>query len=270
MVKNIPNNEMYELISEWLEKYHSDCSERKKHKLKTLIVTQMIPVVRQIARTIARRSYDPIEDLVQAGFVGLLKAIDTYSKGKNDNFRIYAGYYIIGEMKHFLRDKLNTIRVPSYIQELNIRINNFTKTLTMEQLRELTSEDVASALHVPSHFVNYAKEVDRRCSTLSLDQIYRPDEDTLSYEELFATNGYEEIKDYTDEKILFRDIIKKLPEEAKMLLDMYYNKDMSQRDISKALGWSEMKVSRKLKKVFLLINKSFMDLKTAQQNEEEV
>ena len=103
----MPNNETYEKIAEWLESYHSTKSVSKKAKLKTLIVSQMIPVVKHIARTIARRSTDPIEDMIQAGFIGLLKAIDKYDKSKNDNFKVYAGYLIIGEMKHFLRDKFH-------------------------------------------------------------------------------------------------------------------------------------------------------------------
>ena len=52
MARNIPNNEMYEKISEWLETYHSTESEHKKANLKTLIVAQMIPVVKNIAKTI--------------------------------------------------------------------------------------------------------------------------------------------------------------------------------------------------------------------------
>ena len=81
---NIPNNEMYKKISEWLDIYHTTSNEHKKANLKTLIVAQMIPVVKNIAKTIARRTTDPIEDLVQAGFIGLLKAIDHYCKEKND------------------------------------------------------------------------------------------------------------------------------------------------------------------------------------------
>ena len=124
--KNIPNQEMYNKIYEWLEEYHSTDDAKKKARLKTLIVANMVPVVKHLARTIARRETDPIEDLTQAGSLGLLKAIDRFSKDKNDNFRVYAGYLIIGEMKHYLRDKLNTIRVPRHIQELCLRINNFT------------------------------------------------------------------------------------------------------------------------------------------------
>ena len=272
MAEDILNDENNALISEWLDIYHSDCDDRKKLEVKTLIVIQMMPVVKRITRTIARRQYDPIEDLTQAGFVGLLKAIDCYSKEKNDNFRVFAGYYIIGEIKHYLRDKLTMIRVPSYVQELNIRINAFIKTLTPEEVQSLTSNALASALHVSQERVEYARDIERRSRTVSLDSLYQSfNNETLGYEELFESNGYTTSKNYTDEKILLNAAMKKLPEEAKTLLEMYYKKDMPQKEIAQKLGLTEMQVSRRLKKIFELIN-SYIDeaknLKT-KINEEE-
>lgn len=253
MAKNIPSNEMYKKISEWLDNYHSTDNEHKKTNLKTLIVAQMIPVVKRIAKTIARRSTDPIEDLVQAGFIGLLKAIDHYSKERNDNFRVYAGHLIIGEMKHFLRDQLNTIRVPRHIQELCIRINNFTQTLTQDELHNLTSADVASALDVPKETIDFAIQADRRCSTLSLEEVFKPDDDQLGYEELFTYENYEEKMEYNDAKIIFNDIIQLLSTEEIMLINMYYKQDMNQREIAEALNISQMAVSRRMKKAFNFI-----------------
>ena len=154
--------------------------------MKALIVTQMLPIIKKIARTIARRSYDPIDDMVQAGAIGLLKAIDSYSRDVNENFKIYAGYLIIGEMKHFLRDKLNTIRVPGHIQELSLRINTFTSSLTQEEVNELTNDDVAEALNVTPNAVTNALQADRRKSTVSLDEIFAADSDNLGYEEIFT------------------------------------------------------------------------------------
>ena len=175
---------MYEKISEWLNIYHSDASSQEREKVKTLIVTQMYPVIKYIARTIARRAYDPVDDLIQAGFIGLLKAIDRFDADKNDNFRVYAGYLIIGEMKHYLRDKLNTIRVPRHIQELSIRIHNFIETLTPEEVRALTSDEVAFALEVSPSSVDIALQVERRRSTLSLDEVFNISENSLGYEEI--------------------------------------------------------------------------------------
>ena len=266
MVKNIPNNEMYEKISEWLDAYHKTDSERKKANLKTLIVANMIPVVKNIARTIARRSTDPIEDLVQAGFVGLLKAIDHYSKEKNDNFRVYAGYLIIGEMKHFLRDQLNTIRVPRHIQELCIRINNFTQTLTQNEIQNITSADVASALSLPKETIDFALQADRRCSTLSLDEVFRPDIDQLGYEELFAYDNFEEKAEYDDIKIIFNDIIQLLSTEEIMLINMYYKQDMSQKEIAETLQLSQMAISRKMKKIFNFIARTIESKNHSQES----
>ncbi len=249
MVKNTTGGETYEKISEWLEAYHSTGNPKKQAKLKSLIVAQMVPVVKHIAKTIARRATDPIEDMVQAGYIGLLKAIDNFSKEKNDNFRVYAGHLIIGEMKHYLRDKLNTIRVPRHIQELSIRINNFTQSLTQEELEALTSEDVASALSIPTKDVDFALQMDRRRSTVSLDEVFG-DDDSLGYEEVLTKKEYKDSADLADAKIIFSEIMEKLPQESRILLDLYYNKDMSQKEIAEKLNLSQMAVSRRMKRIF--------------------
>ncbi len=250
----MPSNDIYGKISEWLDIYHSSDDERLKVEIKTQIVSYMIPVVKHIARTIARRSYDPIEDMTQAGFIGLLKAIDKYSKEKNDNFRVYAGYFIIGEMKHFLRDKLNMIRVPGHIQELVIRINNFTKDLTQEEIFKLTSEDVASALDVPTKKIDFALQIDRRKSTVSLEEVFDTSDDSLGYEEIIASNDYQKQSEYADIKIIFDEVVNKLPPEERVLLDMYYKQDMTQKEIAEALQISQMGVSRRMKNLFNLIS----------------
>lgn len=258
---------IYEQISEWLDTYHSTENAETKAKIKNLIVTNMDSVVKYIARTIARRATDPIDDLVQAGFIGLLKAVDNYSKDKNDNFRVYAGYLIIGEMKHYLRDKLNTIRVPRHIQELSIRINNFTKTLTQEELERLTSEDVASALQIPTKAVDFAMQMDRRRSTLSLEEIFDED-DGLNYEEILAEKDYKINIETADTKLIFKEVIKKLSPEDKLLIDLYYNKDMNQKQIAEKLKLSQMTVSRKMKKLFNNIYKLMEEQnKLSEENE---
>ena len=244
------DKERDELVASWLDEYRKAETDFQKAKAKTLIVSSMLPIVKRIARTIARRSYDPIEDLVQAGFIGLLKAIDKYSKDKNDNFRIYAGYLIIGEIKHYVRDKLNMIRVPRHIQELAYRINSFISTLTTEELNELTSDFVAEALNVPTEAVDMAMQADRRKHTFSLDDIYRSDNDNLGYEEILASNDYKETTEIEDTKMLLRNLISRLPDEYRSLVELYYHNDLSQKDIAERLDLSPMQVSRKLKKAF--------------------
>lgn len=259
MINNKKENDTYKLIALWLNEYNSAIDKYKKTRLKALIVTQMLPIIKKIARTIARRASDPVEDLVQAGSIGLLKAIDSYSESVSENFKIYAGYLIIGEMKHFLRDKLNTIRVPRHVQELSYRINNFTRSLTPEELNELTNDNVAEALNVSTKDIDYAMQADRRKATLSLEEIYASDVDSLGYEEMISGDDYKENRELEDSKIILKDVLEKLPEEYKEIVNLYYYKDLNQREIGEKLGMTQMQVSRKLKKAFAIIYKMIAD-----------
>ena len=250
LLRNMPDRSTYEQISDWLRIYKSSTNDYEKEKVRTLIVSEMVPVVKNIAKTIARRDYDPIEDLVQAGFIGLLKAIEKYDANKNDNFRIYAGYLIIGEMKHYIRDKLNMIRVPRYIHELTIRINSFTKELTPEEVSSLTLDEVASALDVPEQTVNLAFQAERRRNTISLEDVFTQDEDSFGYEEVIASGDYKDKEAFEDARITFEDVIEKLPLEYKTLIDMYYKQDMSKKGIAEKMQISQMSVTRKMKRAF--------------------
>ena len=250
---------MYELVSKWLNDYHAAKNEHERAKAKALIVTRMMPIVKRIAKGIARRSYDPIEDLTQAGAIGLLKAIDSFTPEINENFKFYAGSLIIGEMKHYIRDKLNTIRVPAHIQELSTRINFFISTLTVDELNNLTDEYVANALNVPTKDIEIAKLSNRRKLTLSLDSIYVGDEHNLSYEEIIPEENYKEKVEIEDARLIIGLIIARLPKEYRKLISLYYYKDMNKREIANKLNISEMQVVRKLNKAFELLHEMIAD-----------
>ena len=156
-------------------------------------------------------------------------------------------------MKHYLRDKLNTIRVPRHIQELCIRINNFTNTLTYEELKNLTSDEVASALEVPASVIDFAMMADRRRSTLSLDDIFSTSNDSLGYEEIIMDKAYQEQVEFEDAKIIFDGVINKLPPEERVIIEMYYNQDMNKKQIADALQISQRSVTLKMKRAFDII-----------------
>ena len=257
----LPDEEKYKKINEWLISYKTESKKQHKSKFKALIVAEMTPVVKKLARTIARRANDPIDDLIQAGFVGLLKSIEDYQPLKNDNFRIYAGYRIIGEMKHFLRDKLNMIRVPRHIHELSIRINSFISTLTDEELKHLTTNDVADALNVPKDNVDMALQIERRRSTLSFDDISIniDSSNRFTYEDVIPSSDYRESDYYNDVKIFIKKLINDLPEKEKELIKLYYYDDMPQKEIAKKMQMSQMAVSRRMKKIFAYFYKSLCD-----------
>ena len=250
---------MYELVAEWLRDYRIAETQKQKSKAKALIVSRMLPIVKRIARTIARRSYDPIDDLVQAGSIGLLKAIESFSPEKNENFKFYAGSLIIGEMKHYIRDKMNTIKVPRHIQELSCRINSFISTLTPDELNELTNEYVADALNVSKNDVDFAIQADRRKHTVSLDDMYNSDSNNLRYEEVVSYKNYKEMAEIEDARLILELVIVRLPKEYRKIIELYYYQDLNQKEIAERLAITQMQVSRKIKKAFELLHEMIAD-----------
>jgi RNA polymerase sigma-B factor len=157
-------------------------------------------------------------------------------------------------MRHYLRDKLNSIKVPAHIQELAYRINSFIGTLTQDELHSLTDDYVAEVLNVPKEVVNFARQADRRKETVSLDVIFSNDnQNNLGYEEVFSKDDYARSAEIEDAKLMLKDVIKQLPADCKDVIELYYYKDMTQKDIADMLNLSKMQVYRKLKKSFRLL-----------------
>ena len=243
-----------ELLETWLSSYKSAKTDAECNKLKTLIVTAMMPNVKKIATTIARRDYDPVEDLVQAGVIGVMKAIENFKPELSKSFRIYAGYLIIGEIRHYIRDKMSLIRVPREIQELAYRINTFVTDVSDEYIDTLTQQDIAEALNVPVKKIGYAMEMDRRKKTVSLDQIYDKHNQNIPFEEVVAAEDFKVSSENYDLKLILNEVIERLPDDLKELIYLYYYEDMSQKQIAEKKNLSPMMVSRKLKKAFDILH----------------
>ncbi len=250
---------IYTRIQEWLEAYKQTSKRVQKKRLENLIVVAMMPIIKRIARSIARRAEDPVEDLVQAGSIGLVKAIEKYNPDRNAKFRIYAGYLIVGEMQHYMRDKVAMIKVPREVLELAIRIKNFSKTLSDKELEKLTDEKLAQALDVPVQKVQTAIDVDRRRKIVSLDEIVNDSENNASIGDLTPAGDYNEFVERYDMKIELDDVIERLPEELKTIIKLFYYEDMKQKNIAEKMNMNEMMVSRKLKKAYSLMYKYIKD-----------
>lgn len=234
----------------WLEEYISVSDINKKRRLMNLIVVAMMPVVKKIANSIARRAEDPVEDLVQAGSIGVVKSIERYNPELCPKFRIYAGYLIIGEMQHYMRDKVSLIKVPREIIELSMRIKTFINSLDENKMETITNQEVAKALDVSVQKVNTAIEVDRRKKITSLDEIINVDGNKTSIGDLTPAYDYQEYTEQKDRQMEIADIIKKLPSEYKEIVELFYYEDLKQTEIAERLGINQMMVSRRLKKAF--------------------
>lgn len=244
------DDSIYIKIQDWLAEYAGSTDKIRKKRLMNLIVVAMMPVVKKIANSIARRAEDPVEDLVQAGSIGLVKAIERYNQDLCPKFRIYAGYLIVGEMQHYMRDKVALIKVPREIIELAMRIRNFVKDLNDEELDSMTSEKVAEALDVPLQKVNTAIDIDRRKKVTSLDELVSVDGNRTSVGDMTPAYDYQEYSEQKDRQMEIDEIIKNLPTEYKEIVELFYYEDMKQTEIAEKLDLNQMMVSRRLKKAF--------------------
>ncbi len=249
-LSNSNDESIYIKIQDWLESYRNSNNNHKKKRLMNLIVVAMMPVIKKIANSIARRAEDPVEDLVQAGSIGLVKAIKRYNPELCPKFRIYAGYLIVGEMQHYMRDKVSLIKVPREIIELAMRIKNFVKDLSEKEMDNMTSQKVAEALDVPIQKVNTAIDIDRRKKVASLDELISVDGNKTSIGDLTPAYDYKEFSEKYDMHMEIDNIIKNLPAEYKEIVELFYYEDMKQTEIAQKLNLNQMMVSRKLKKAF--------------------
>ena len=80
------------------------------------------PLVKNIACKF-KNSGEPLEDLEQLGYIGLINAINLYNQKREVKFETYASWFISGEIRHYIRDKHQTIRIPHWITELNRKID---------------------------------------------------------------------------------------------------------------------------------------------------
>lgn len=240
-------DETFAQINDWLITYKSSNDKKVKKELQDLIVVAAMPFVKKIAGGLARRSTDPVDDLIQVGAVGLIKAIDLYNPDLGTKFKTYATYLITGEIRHYLRDKASMIKAPREIQELAFRINCVIKDL-MKDGHEPTPEEIAEAMSLSVSKVNDVIEVDRRKSTISLDQTSSfDDDDSMSLADKIPSGDYQEFLDTYEEKIMLSKAISKLKPKMREVIELSYYEDLNQREISEKLNISQMQVSRRLK-----------------------
>ena len=236
-------------INDWLVDYKNEKDEKKKKQLKNLIVVATMPLVKKIACSLARRSTDPVDDLIQVGSVGLIKAIEFFDPNISTKFKTYASYLITGEIRHYLRDKASIIKAPREIQELAFRINTVIKQLIEEGIEDSTSEQIAKVMSLPVNKIEDVIEVDRRKSTVSLDQaITNSEDDCFSLADKIPAGDYQEFLNAYEEKMMLAHAIKELPQNLRDVVELNYYEDLNQREIADRLGISQMQVSRRLKK----------------------
>lgn len=257
-----PRTSNHEIFSPELDELVNDYiaaeSTREKENIRDQIVAQVLPYVKKIAFGLARRSSDPVDDLIQVGNIGLIKAIEKFNPLRGSSFKTYATYFITGEIRHYLRDKTSMIKAPRQMYELYYRMNQVIQKLTEELQRTPTDEEIADELECSVSKVAQVQNVERRRTPVSLDQFQVGSEsgNDVVYLEKLVDDKYFEVAENKENKMVLEQAMENLKDELQEVVQMTFYQDMSQTQIAEKLGISQMQVSRRLRKALDLLNKN--------------
>jgi RNA polymerase sigma-B factor len=213
-----------------------------------------LPLVEYLARRFRNRG-EPLEDLIQVGTIGLLKAIDRFDLEREVEFSTYATPTIVGELKRHFRDKGWAVRVPRRLQELNLSLTKVVAQLSQEIGRSPTVREIAVRMHLSEDEVLEGLDTSNAYAVVSLDAP-AGGEDTPSVSEHIG------VEDETLETLEYRaalgPIISELPERERRILYLRFFRGMTQSQIADRLGISQMHVSRLLNRTLVMLRERLL------------
>ena len=236
------------LILEYLEK--------RDPAVKDQLVTAYKALVEYIARKLAFNR-DDFDDVVQVGMLGLLRAIDHYSPHHEADFTTFATPTIIGEIKHYFRDKKNVVKIPRKLQETYSKVKQCIKE-SQQTNKSLTPADIAAQLGITVEDVLEAMEASQNFSILSLDlPSHSKNDNSGPGDTILDTLGGEEKEDHYLDSVMLGEAMKTLTFREKHIIHLRYYQGLSQKEIADAVGLSQMHVSRVLEGILKKLKKSF-------------
>jgi RNA polymerase sigma-B factor len=210
---------------------------KRSPDLRDAIVAQHAPMVERIARRFANAS-EPVDDLTQEGFIGLLNALEVYDPTKGVKFTTYATYLVAGQIKHFLRDKGKIIKEPAWLQELNQKINRVSQTLYQDLERQPSTAEIASALEMnESNVIEVltSREV-FRVASLDAGNSDDDSEQTFDTEKLETESTSFQLP--TEDKLVLDNAIQQLKEIEQKAIRLFFYESLNQTEIAFKLSIS--------------------------------
>lgn len=240
-----------ELFKELHEKDNRDARDE--------LIRMYMNLVEYLARQFRNRG-ESYEDLVQVGMIGLIKAIDRFDPGRAVEFTTYATPTIVGEIKRHFRDKGWAVRIPRRLQELNLKLNENVNMLTQKFERSPTIQELADHLGVTTEEVIEAMETGQAYSFVSLDGVSGGDDDDEGSVSLLDYVGQEDRGfEKLNRQFSLQPAYRKLDDREKQILHYRFYKGLTQTEIAKKMGISQMHVSRLLRRALSILRSNISE-----------
>ena len=207
-------------------------------------LVELMPLVRALASRYAGRG-EPLEDLVQVGALGLVKAVDRFDVDRGVEFSSYAVPTIVGEIRRHFRDKAWAMHVPRRVKELSVRLSRVLDELTTDLGRSPTIAELAEAAGAEEEEVIDALDSAHAYSTRSLHAPFDEGGDDSLAEKLGEEElGYRDVEDGS----LIATGLDALDDRERRIVELRFFDEMTQSQIAAEIGISQMHVSRLLRR----------------------
>ena len=227
---------------ELLRRYHGKGDVQAREQL----IEQYLPLVRSLARRYSYRG-EQLEDLVQVGCIGLIKAIDRFDIERGVELTTYATPNIIGEIKRHFRDKGWSVRVPRGLQELNVKLSHLIEDLTVQLERSPTIPELAKAAGVEEEEVLEALESGQAYATLSLSSPAGGGDDG-DLDPLESLGEIEHQYEVSEDRAVLAPGLRALDDRERKILHLRFYEGLTQSQIAQQVGISQMHVSRLIRR----------------------
>ncbi|EFL29840.1 RNA polymerase sigma-E factor [Streptomyces viridochromogenes DSM 40736] len=202
---------------------------------------------------------DDMEDIVQTGMIGLIKAIDRFELSREVEFTSFALPYIVGEIKRFFRDTTWAVHVPRRLQELRVDLAKAREELASRLDREPTVAELATLMNISENQVVEGQIAANGYNSSSLDAALTGDGPEGGEAVLADFIGVEEdglrlVEDFHS----LAPLMAELSERDRQIIHMRFVEEATQAEIGERLGCSQMHVSRLIKRIITRLRQGML------------
>ncbi|MBS3957745.1 MAG: SigB/SigF/SigG family RNA polymerase sigma factor [Clostridiales bacterium] len=232
---------------ELFRRFRDEADEAARDEL----ITMYLNLVKYLASRFRNRG-EPIDDLIQVGTIGLIKAIDRFDTDRQVEFTTYATPTIVGELKRYFRDKGWAIKVPRRLQELSFKVNQAMDALTQRLQRSPSIAEIAEYLEVTSEEVLEAMETSEAYNFVSLESD-RGGDGRESFSILEYIGKDDQLMSVVEDRTTLAAALKGLTAQEQRVLYLRFFEGLTQTEIARRMGISQMQVSRMLRKTLRVL-----------------
>jgi RNA polymerase sigma-B factor len=217
-------------------------AETRDPRLREALVERFLPLARSIAKRY-RKAEEPFDDLLQVASLGLLKALDRFDPARGIAFSSFAVPTIVGELRRHFRDRCWSVRPPRELQERALEVDKLRTELTSRLGRSPSVREIGQALELDDERVLEALQAQQGMRATSLDAP-RPGVDDTDSTLGDATGDVDPELGRAEHRATLARLFNRLDEREQRVLRLRFEEDMTQEQIGRLVGVSQMQVSR--------------------------